>query len=211
MKLNKLTTEYTKNELALQDLSSNPIDQFEKWMQSAIDFPLENANAMTLSTSDKNHKVTSRIVLLKTYDKNGFVFFTNYNSSKAKAIKYNNQVSLSFAYLPQERQIIITGKAIKIPTPQSLKYFLSRPRGARIGAWSSQQSQVISSRSVLLSQVEKIKNKFANKEIPLPDFWGGFRVVPYEIEFWQGRKNRLHDRFIYKFKNKEWQCKRKSP
>jgi pyridoxamine 5'-phosphate oxidase len=211
MNLQNLATEYTKNKLSLCDLSKDPIKQFEKWMTDAINLPTENANAATLSTSDDKGYVTARVVLLKTYDKNGFVFFTNYNSTKAKAITKNNQVCLSFAFLSQERQIIIIGVATKIPTSESLAYFLTRPRGAQIGAWSSQQSSIITKRSILLAQANKIKEKFNKKKIPLPDFWGGFRIKPLEIEFWQGRKNRLHDRFVYKKKDNGWSIHRKAP
>ena len=152
---------------------------------------------MSLATVSKALKPSIRTVLLKLYDENGFVFFSNYESQKAKDIAQNPFVSLHFAWLPLQRQLRIEGKVEKISSSESLKYFLSRPRGSQLGAWASNQSEVVSSRSILESKFHEIKNKFLNGQVPLPDFWGGYRVIPSRFEFWQGGKDRLHDRFIY--------------
>jgi pyridoxamine 5'-phosphate oxidase len=146
---------------------------------------------------DSQGRPWQRTVLLKYFDRQGFVFFTNYESRKAQQMQHNAQVSIIFPWWGLERQVIIGGSAAKISTADSLKYFLSRPRGSQLGAWCSHQSQVISSRQLLEMQFEKMKEKFTHQEIPLPPFWGGYRVRPQSFEFWQGRSNRLHDRFLY--------------
>jgi pyridoxamine 5'-phosphate oxidase len=167
---------------------------------------------MSLSTVSLEGQPSIRTVLLKEYDESGFVFYTNYESTKARQIKQNPKVALLFPWLALERQLIIYGTAMKVSTARSIKYFLSRPRGSQLGAWVSQQSGTISSRSVLEGKLQEIKDQFANGEIPLPGFWGGFRVVPHKIEFWQGRANRLHDRLSYDLNETgEWTISRKSP
>jgi pyridoxamine 5'-phosphate oxidase len=150
-------------------------------------------------------------VLLKLYDEAGFVFFTNYESAKAQHITANNKVGLLFPWVALGRQVKISGTAVKIPTTESLKYFASRPRGSKIGAWASPQSQVISSRSLLEAKVDEIKRKFSRGDVPLPDFWGGYRVSPFEIEFWQARDQRLHDRFVYTKNDSGWEVERRAP
>lgn len=180
-----------------EDLHADPIAQFEDWFTHACKTVPMDPNAASLSTVDADHKPSSRTVLLKSFDEYGFVFFTNYDSSKARHIAANPNVSLLFFWADAARQVIIRGTAQKIPLTESLAYFLSRPRGSQVGAWVSTQSSVISSRSLLESKFQEIKTKFSNKEVPLPSFWGGYRVLPEEIEFWQGRRNRLHDRFRY--------------
>ena len=154
-------------------------------------------NAVSISTVDRENRPSSRTVLLKYFDESGFVFFTNFESKKAMQIEDNPNVALLFFWSDAARQVKIRGKAERIPTAETLKYFISRPRGSQIGAWVSAQSSVISSRSLLENKFQEIKQKFSNKEVPLPSFWGGYRVVPEEMEFWQGRRNRLHDRFQY--------------
>ncbi len=207
-----LRQEYTKAHLDRETLDADPIKQFQKWFEQAIKAELTMPNAMTLATAGKNGEVSARTVLLKTYDENGFVFFTNYQSKKARQIGENNQVALLFPWLQLERQVKITGRASKISTAESLKYFITRPKGSQIGAWCSPQSDILSSRQVLEMKINEMKQKFANKEIPLPDFWGGYRVKPEIIEFWQGRSNRLHDRFQYSLKKAgEWQIDRLAP
>jgi pyridoxamine 5'-phosphate oxidase len=153
------------------------------------------------------------MVLLKYFDRQGFVFFTNYDSQKARHIDENPQVSLLFFWIALERQVRISGHAAKIATHESLKYFLSRPRGSQIGAWCSEQSSVISSRQVLELKLDELKRKFHNQEIPLPSAWGGYRVVPNRFEFWQGRPNRLHDRFSYSLAEgqSDWMIQRLAP
>ena len=180
-----------------EDLNDDPIVQFEDWFRYACDSVPMDPNAVTLSTVDGQMRPSSRTVLLKSFDEEGFVFYTNYESRKAADIDANPNVSLLFFWSDSARQVKIRGKAERIPTGESLKYFLSRPRGSQIGAWVSAQSSVISSRSLLESKFQEIKQKFRDKDVPLPSFWGGYRVVPEEIEFWQGRRNRLHDRFQY--------------
>ena len=167
---------------------------------------------MSLATADADGVVGIRTVLLKIYDHNGFVFFTNYSSSKARDIEQNPQVALLFPWLELDRQVKITGTASRIPTSESLKYFVTRPRGSQLGAWVSQQSSVISSRSLLMSKLEEIKQRFADGEISLPEFWGGYRVVPKTIEFWQGQPDRLHDRFLYsRDESNNWNIERLAP
>ena len=180
-----------------EDLDDNPVVQFEDWFRYACETVPLDPNAVTLSTVDSKNRPSSRTVLLKWFDDDGFVFFTNYDSRKAVHIETNPNVSLLFFWSEAARQVKIRGTAEKISSKESLSYFLSRPRGSQIGAWVSSQSSVISSRSLLENKFQEIKQKFKNKEVPLPSFWGGYRVIPNEIEFWQGRRNRLHDRFEY--------------
>ena len=197
MEIFELRNEYRLAELTKKTLLPDPFLQFEKWMGEAIKAELREPNAMVLSTADKNGAPSARTVLLKIYDRSGFVFFTNYHSRKSREIGENPQAALLFPWLDLERQVIIMGKAERISTAESMKYFASRPRGSQLGAWSSEQSSAISSRKLLLMQFEKMKEKFMHGEIPLPDFWGGYRVIPHRFEFWQGRENRLHDRFEF--------------
>ena len=203
--------EYTKGGLSRVNLSDSPFEQFEKWFTQAMDANIPDASAMSLATVSADGKPTQRTVLLKTFDEKGFVFFTNYSSLKSKQIGENANVSLLFPWTELERQIEINGTATKISTAESLKYFLSRPRGSQLGAWASAQSSPINSRKILENQLEKMKDKFTKGEIPLPDFWGGYRVVPETIEFWQGGKNRLHDRFEYLREDQDWLIKRLQP
>ena len=152
---------------------------------------------MSLATASKSGEPTIRTVLLKLFDDAGFVFFTNYGSNKARQIEENPNAALLFPWISQGRQVIITGAVERISTAESLSYFLSRPRGSQIGAWASDQSRMISSRAVLEKGFSQMMEKFRNREVPLPDFWGGYRVKPRVFEYWQGRSNRLHDRFQY--------------
>jgi pyridoxamine 5'-phosphate oxidase len=179
------------------DLDDDPIAQFEDWFRYACETVPMDPNAVFVSTVDSEGRPSSRTVLLKSFDENGFVFYTNFESNKARHIDANPWVSLLFFWSEAARQVKIRGRAEKIPTAETLKYFLTRPRGSQIGAWVSAQSSVISSRSLLESEFQKLKQKFRDREVPLPSFWGGYRVVPDQIEFWQGRSNRLHDRFQY--------------
>jgi len=203
--------EYTKGGLNKKDLSDSPFEQFEKWFTQAIEADIPDASAMSLATVSTDGKPTQRTVLLKLFDDKGFIFFTNYSSLKSQQIEENNNVSLLFPWTTLERQIEINGTASKISTAESLKYFLSRPRGSQLGAWASAQSSPISSRQILEGQLQKMKRKFTQGEIPLPDFWGGYRVVPETIEFWQGGEDRLHDRFEYSFDGNNWVSKRLQP
>ena len=195
-----------------EDLNDDPIVQFEDWFRYACETVPLDPNAVTLSTVDNEQRPSSRTVLLKSFDERGFVFYTNYESKKAVHIENNPNVSLLFFWSEAARQVKIRGKAEKIPTSESLAYFLSRPRGSQIGAWVSAQSSVISSRSLLESKFQEIKQKFKDRDISLPSFWGGYRVVPEEIEFRQGRRNRLHDRFLFtKQDDGTWKIERLAP
>ncbi|MEZ5541789.1 MAG: pyridoxamine 5'-phosphate oxidase [Pseudomonadota bacterium] len=198
--------------LSRETLEPDPFRQFELWFRQAIDSGIAEPNAMTIATVDAQGQPWVRTVLLKLYDTEGFVFFTNYESDKARQIEDNPRVALLFPWVALGRQVKIGGMAARIPTAESLKYFASRPRGSQIGAWASPQSRVISSRSLLDAKVDEMKRKFARGEIPLPSFWGGYRVVPASMEFWQGRENRLHDRFVYtRQADGHWEIERRAP
>jgi pyridoxamine 5'-phosphate oxidase len=205
-----LRRNYTRDGLRRGELDPDPIGQFRKWFTEATAAELVEPNAMVLSTTD-GKRPSSRTVLLKAYDERGFVFFTNYESRKAREIAVDAHVSLLFPWYPLERQVGIIGRAERISAAESLAYFASRPHGSRLGAWVSQQSTVINSRKFLEMKWDEMKRKFADGEIPLPSFWGGIRVVPTEIEFWQGRENRLHDRFRYTGSGDGWAIERLSP
>ena len=197
--------------LARDSLDPDPIRQFELWYTQAINSGIPEPNAMSLATVDQDGQPWIRTVLLKLFDEAGFVFFTNYESDKAQQIALNHRVGLLFPWVALGRQVKISGTAEKIPTTESMKYFASRPRGSQIGAWASSQSRVISSRSLLDAKVDEIKRKFAKGEVPLPSFWGGYRVTPFAIEFWPARECRLHDRFVYMKNADGWTIERRAP
>lgn len=212
MDLTELRGKYTTRNLEIDDLDKNPFKQFELWFNDAMNAKLIEPNAFSLCTVGKDMMPSIRTVLLKTFDEDGFVFFTNYKSTKAKQIEENPQAAALFPWLALERQVKIEGSIEKISTTKSLKYFLSRPKGSQIGAWVSHQSEVISSRSLLESKFDEMKNKFAKGEVPFPSFWGGYIIKPKKIEFWQGGDNRLHDRFLYEIQNdSSWKRKRLAP
>lgn len=197
MQLAEMRRNYAARALDLADLDANPFVQFDHWMREAIETQVIEPNAMTLATADAAGRPAVRTVLLKGFDERGFVFYSNYESAKARDLAANPKVALLFPWLALERQVSAMGIAQKITATESLKYFLSRPRESQIGAWASRQSEVISTRALLESKFAEMKARFANGEIPLPDQWGGYRVTPQSFEFWQGRPNRLHDRFKY--------------
>ena len=209
--LSELRKEYTKASIDPLTVNRNPFKQFEIWFIEAQKAQLPEPNAMVASTSGKENKPSSRTVLLKAFDENGFVFFTNYTSRKATQIAENAYASLLFPWFPIERQVIIEGSVERISRAETAKYFLSRPFGSQLGAWVSNQSQVISSRKLLEMKWEEMKSKFKDGKIPVPDQWGGFRVNPGRIEFWQGGPNRLHDRVLYSRQNTEWKIERLAP
>lgn len=204
---------YDKGSLLETDISENPLELFQRWFFEADQhFPQDETNAMTLSTLGEDGFPKGRVVLLKKYTHEGFIFYTNYESEKGKAIVAHPKVSLSFHWAGAERQVIIKGNAEKIATNLSDGYFESRPRGSQLGAHASLQSTVVSSREVLENQLKTLEEKFENKSIPRPEFWGGFIVKPIEIEFWQGRANRLHDRIRYQLQSDlNWKIERLSP
>lgn len=197
LKTSQLRDKLMSQGLQSTDMQLDPIKQFELWYNETCTTDLPESSAMILATVDQYGQPLQRTVLLKSYDDKGFVFFTNYSSRKAQHIEVNNQVSLLFPWYSMGRQVKITGIAKKIPTAESLKYFLSRPRGSQIGAWASHQSNVVKNRSLLDAMFDEMKQKFEKGDIPLPSFWGGYRIEPLTLEFWQARDSRLHDRFSY--------------
>jgi pyridoxamine 5'-phosphate oxidase len=207
-----MRAEYMGGELREENLKPDPIDQFAFWFDQACKVKILEPNAMSLATVSADGQPSLRTVLLKSYDARGFVFFTNLESRKAREIAVHPRVALLFAWLALERQVIITGTAGRISTAETLKYFITRPRGSQIAAWISNQSSVITSRKILETQWEQMKQKFAQGQVPLPGFWGGYRVTPQQIEFWQGRENRLHDRFLYRRQaSSAWEIQRLAP
>ena len=210
--LHSMRIDYSGKDLIKKKFKKNPIKQFNLWFQEAIKFKIKEPNAMILSTIKKKNKPTSRTVLLKEVDNKGFIFFTNYNSNKGVEIKNNKNVSLNFLWKNMERQIIIEGITKRISEISSINYFNKRPRDSQISAWVSDQSKKIKNKTVLENQYKKMVKKFEKIEIiPKPTCWGGYIVLPNKIEFWQGKKSRLHDRICYKLINKEWKKFRLSP
>ena len=197
MDIGTLRREYRREGLRRESLAADPFKQFETWFQEALEAGIQDPDGMSLATAATDGQPTLRTVLLKSFDHRGFVFFTNYGSLKARQIAENPQVALLFPWLILDRQIEINGHAERISAAESIKYFITRPIGSRLGAWSSPQSRVITSRQVVEMKFEEMKRKFADGDVPLPSFWGGYRVTPHAVEFWQGRENRLHDRFLY--------------
>ncbi len=203
--------EYGSRELHRADLDPNPIVQFENWFSEARNLQVDEPNAFVLSTIGLDGCPASRTVLMKFFDENGFVFYTNYGSAKAKEIEANPKAAILFPWLTLERQVRIEGEVEKVSTAESLKYFASRPRESQIGAWVSDQSSVIDSRALLMNKLEALRQKFKGGEVPLPSFWGGYRVIPQRIEFWQGGKGRVHDRFLYSRDGEGWKIDRLAP
>jgi len=198
--------------LSKSDLEVDPFKQFAKWFKVAKRIPfLAYPNAMTVATANKSAQPVGRVVLLKSYDEHGFVFFTNYKSAKGADLMANPQVSLSFYWPVLERQVRILGKAEQVPKQESDEYFNSRPRGSQVGAWASSQSEVVADRKTLESQYKTFEDKFKGQTVPRPPHWGGFRVVPESIEFWQGRLDRFHDRLRYVKSRNDWKIERLSP
>jgi pyridoxamine 5'-phosphate oxidase len=207
-----LRREYSIKPLNRTDIDADPFRQFDGWFQEALEVEAMDANAMSIATASGSGQPSLRTVLLKYYDATGFVFYTNLGSRKAGEIDDNPQVALLFYWHELHRQVKITGTATPISAAENLKYFSRRPRDSQLGAWVSRQSSIISSRSVLENTFAQMKEKFAKGEVPLPSFWGGYRVEPTGIEFWQGREGRLHDRFIYnREKADNWKIERLAP
>lgn len=211
MDIADIRREYNKGGLRRKDLQADPIAQFNFWLQQAIDAGLSDPTAMTVATVDESGQPFQRIVLLKNVEADGFVFYTNLGSRKAQQIAHNNKVSLHFPWHPLDRQVHITGIAEKLSAFENMKYFTSRPKESQLAAIASRQSSRLSARGVLEGKYLELKEKFNKGEIPVPTFWGGFRIRPVSIEFWQGGEHRLHDRFIYEREQGEWQIDRLAP
>ena len=209
--ISDIRTEYKKGTLDENDVDKNPFVQFGQWFKEAVTSQIPEVNAMAIATANKQGRPSARTVLLKQFDEKGFVFFTNYESAKAKDIAENPQAALLFFWEHLERQIRIVGTVEKITAAESFEYFRSRPIDSQLGAWASQQSSIISARWLLEKAFGEMLEKFKNGEIPLPLFWGGLRIIPDEFEFWQGRTSRLHDRISYKNNNGVWSINRLSP
>lgn len=210
--IQNLRKNYQTQILEKQSIPDNPFTLFKSWFGEVSTANLLEPNAMSLSTSNKHGFVSSRMVLLKAYDDEGFVFFTNYNSQKAQDIRENNKVALTFWWDKLYRQVRVSGKAEKVTREESIEYFHSRPLGSQLGALTSNQSEVIRSYAVLEAEYERLEAMYKDQEVPCPDHWGGYRVVPKHIEFWQGRPNRLHDRLCYMQESlNNWKVERLSP
>ncbi len=211
-KLSDIRREYTLGGLHKEDLPDDPIELFSKWMEQARDSEvLSDPTAMSVATVDADGQPFQRIVLLKRFDKGGFVFFTNLASRKSQQIEINSKVSLLFPWHSLERQVAITGEAEPLSTAEVMKYFITRPKDSQIAAWVSKQSSKISARQALESKFAEMKAKFSQGEVPLPKFWGGYVVKPSSIEFWQGGEHRLHDRFLYSKEHSGWDITRLAP
>jgi len=209
--INKLRYDYSSKTFDEKDALRNPLTQFDVWMNEALQSEVMEPNAFVLSTVDSMSKPSSRIVLLRGYDENGFVFFTNYNSRKGDNMDINQHVCLNFFHQSLERQIRIEGVVQKIDTAASDDYFNGRPLGSRLGAWASNQSEKIASREVLERKQKELEEKFADGNVTRPPHWGGYVCKPNYYEFWQGRNSRLHDRIAYESTNNQWQIARLSP
>jgi pyridoxamine 5'-phosphate oxidase len=206
-----LRKEYTRAGLDKADVDPDPIVQFHEWFETVIDADLHEPNAMILATASTDGKPSARTILLKGYDERGFVFYTNYEGRKANEIEANPICALLFYWGELERQVRIEGRVSRLSGEESDAYFAGRPRGSRLGAWASEQSRPVEDRSVLEERVRALEAEYEGREIPRPPFWGGYRVEPDTIEFWQGRENRLHDRLVYRREDGAWRIERLQP
>jgi pyridoxamine 5'-phosphate oxidase len=206
-----LRREYALSGLRRADLLEDPIAQFKKWFDEAMRSEVLEPNAMTLATANKQSEASTRTVLLKAVDERGFVFFTNYESRKSRDLAENPKASLTFYWRELERQVNVFGTVTKVPREESEAYFQSRPLGSQYAAWASTQGAVVADRTFLESKLAAAKEKYSTGKVPLPDYWGGYVIAPNAVEFWQGRPNRLHDRFRFLKQNDGWQIDRLSP
>jgi pyridoxamine 5'-phosphate oxidase len=210
--ISQLRREYTLAGLRRSDLDADPMSQFSKWFQQAVDAPVPEPNAMTLATASLRGEVFARIVLLKHVDEHGFTFFTNYESLKGRQLAENPSAALTFFWPELERQVCVAGTVGKVSRVVSAKYFMSRPKGSRLAAWVSSQSAPVESRAMLERKLAEIAAKYPGDDVPLPPYWGGYCLAPARLEFWQGRPNRLHDRFQYlRQSDGSWLIQRISP
>jgi pyridoxamine 5'-phosphate oxidase len=212
MNLSGVRRVYTRAGLQEEDLAAGPMEQFQRWLALAAEADPNDYTSMTLATADREGHPSARIVLLKGYDERGFVFFSNYESRKAGEMAENPSAALLFYWPAFERQVRIEGRVEKTSREESEAYYRTRPRGSRIGAWASRQSTVIGGRAELEKEVRALEERFPDDDIPPPDYWGGYRLVPERIEFWQGRPDRLHDRLRYRrLPDGSWTVERLSP
>lgn len=212
MDIENIRREYMKAGLKRSELKADPMEQFEQWLSIATKTSMSDPTAMSVATVAENGMPSLRTVLLKYFNEQGFVFFTNLDSRKARELKQNNKIALLFPWTDLERQVIVTGEVEFVSTAESMKYFLSRPKDSQIAALASHQSRPIISRAMLEEKFLQLKNQFKKGDISLPSFWGGIRIKPVQIEFWQGRENRLHDRFMYtKGEDGSWSVDRLAP
>lgn len=209
--INTLRHDFSKQTLDESDVLAHPVLQFEKWFKEAVNAHVNEPNAMTVCTSSPEGKPSARILLLRNFNENGFVFYTNYNSRKGFEIEKNPQCALLFFWPELERQVRIEGVLSKQTTDESDLYFNTRPRGSKLGAWTSEQSKVIANRNVLEREYKLMSDKFPDENVPRPPFWGGYLLKPDTVEFWQGRPSRLHDRIVYRQVNSEWKIERLAP
>ena len=206
-----LRKEYTRAGLVESDVVPDPIEQFRRWFDETIAAGLHEPNAMTLATATPDGRPSARVVLLKGFDGRGFVFYTNYGGRKGRELDENARAALLFYWGELERQVRIEGTASRVPEEESDAYYASRPRGSRLGAWASEQSRVVEGREVLEGRIRGLEAEYEGREVPRPPFWGGYRVVPEIVEFWQGRENRLHDRIVYRWEGAGWEIGRLQP
>ena len=208
----RLRKEYTRAGLRESDASSDPIVQFRRWFDEALAADLHEPNAMTLATATPDGRPSARVVLLKGFDERGFVFYTNYEGRKSGELEANPYCALVFYWGELERQVRVEGRASRVPEGESDEYFGVRPRGSRLGAWASKQSRPVADRRALEERLRGLETEYEGREVPRPPFWGGYRVEPEVIEFWQGRENRLHDRLVYRRPGREgWRRERLQP
>jgi pyridoxamine 5'-phosphate oxidase len=207
----RLRKEYTRAGLAESDANPDPIEQFRRWFDDALAAGLREPNAMTLATATPDGRPSARVVLLKGFDERGFVFYTNYEGRKGEELEENPYCALVFYWAELERQVRVEGRVSRVPKRESDEYFGSRPRGSRLGAWASEQSRPVGGREVLEERLRALEAEYEAREVPRPPFWGGYRVEPEVIEFWQGRENRLHDRLVYRRSGGGWGRERLQP
>ena len=206
-----LRKEYTRAGLAESDVAADPIEQFRRWFDAALDAGLHEPNAMTVATATRDGSPSARVVLLKGFDSRGFVFYTNYEGRKGRELEENPRAALLFYWGELERQVRVEGTVSRVSEEESDAYYASRPRGSRLGAWASEQSRVVEGRKVLEERTADLEAEYEGREMPRPAFWGGYRVWPEVVEFWQGRENRLHDRIVYRREDEGWKIERLQP
>ena len=209
--LARLRRDYTRAGLNEPDADPNPVEQFRRWFDEALAADLHEPNAMTLATATPDGRPSARIVLLKGFDERGFVFYTSYEGRKSRELEANPLCALVFYWGELERQVRVEGRASRLPGDESDAYFEARPRGSQLGAWASEQSRPVSDRGVLEERLRELESRYDGREVPRPPFWGGWRVEPRAMEFWQGRENRLHDRLRYRRAGDLWERERLQP